>query len=81
MKAVRIHKFGSVETLKLEDVPKPEIEDDEVLIRVHAAGINPVDTYIREGSFSVLPPLPAILGREAAGVIENVGNTIDNFKV
>lgn len=48
---------------------------------MHSAGINPVDTYIREGAYAALPQLPTILGREAAGVIESVGPNVENFKV
>ncbi|XP_049829522.1 zeta-crystallin-like isoform X1 [Schistocerca gregaria] len=80
MKAVRIHKFGSKDALKLETVPIPEVGESEVLVRVNAAGINPVDTYIREGSFAVLPTLPAILGKEAAGVVEKVGDGVQGLK-
>lgn len=80
MNAVRIHKFGGVENLKVETVPIPSITDDEVLVRVKAAGINPVDTYIRDGAYVVLPKLPAILGREVAGVIEEVGSNVNNLQ-
>lgn len=81
MRAVRIHKFGGPENLKLEDIPVPSFSESEVLVRVNAAGINPVDTYIREGAYATLPKLPAILGREVAGIVEDVGDGVNNLKV
>ncbi|XP_023702473.1 quinone oxidoreductase isoform X1 [Cryptotermes secundus] len=80
MRAVRIHKFGGPDNLKLEDIPVPSFRDSEVLVRVNAAGINPVDTYIREGAYATLPKLPAILGREVAGIVEDVGDGVSNLK-
>lgn len=80
MRALRIHKFGGPDTLKLEDIPVPSVGDSEVLVRVHAAGINPVDTYIREGAYATLPKLPAILGREIAGRVEDVGEGVSSVK-
>lgn len=81
MRALRIHKFGGPENLKLENIPIPPVGDSEVLVRVHAAGINPVDTYIREGAYAALPTLPAVLGREVAGQIEETGKNVSKFKV
>lgn len=80
MKAVRIHKFGGPEVLKTESIPIPNIKSNEVLIRVRAAGINPADTYIRGGGYGLLPELPAILGKDVAGEIAEVGETVKNFK-
>ncbi|XP_049785712.1 quinone oxidoreductase-like isoform X1 [Schistocerca cancellata] len=80
MKAVRIHKFGGPEVLKTETIPIPSIKHNEVLIRVRAAGINPADTYIRSGGYGLLPELPAILGKDVAGEVEEVGETVKNFK-
>jgi NADPH2:quinone reductase len=81
MRALRIHKFGGPDNLKLEDIAVPSFNDSEVLIRVNAAGINPVDTYIREGTYAALPKLPAILGKEVAGIVEDVGDHVSSFKV
>ena len=63
MKAVRIHKYGEPDVLIYEDAPLPEPEEDELLIRVHAAGVNPADRQIRSGKRAVLKgPFPLILG-------------------
>ncbi len=82
MKAVCIHSFGGPEVLKVEDVEIPQPKDDEVLIKVHAASINPVDYKIRAGQY---PPvkqqqLPKVLGRDVAGTIERCGRAVRNFK-
>jgi len=50
MKAIRVHEFGEPEVLRLEEVPKPQPGPDQVVIRMHAIGVNPVETYIRAGS-------------------------------
>lgn len=81
MRALRIHKFGGPDNLKVEDLPIPSVGDSEILVRVHAAGINPVDTYIREGAYAALPQLPAVLGREVAGQVEGVGEGVSSVKV
>ncbi len=84
MKAIRIHQYGGPEVVMYEDVPRPqEIAPDEVLIRVSAAGVNPVDYQLRNGFarqfFEI--PFPYILGREVAGVIEQVGAQVNAFHV
>jgi len=82
MIAVRVHKFGDVDQLKLEDdVIVPTCDDDKVLIRIFAIGINPVDTYIRQGAFSSLPDLPYIPGVDGAGIVEEVGDNITKFEI
>ncbi|CAF5220662.1 unnamed protein product, partial [Rotaria magnacalcarata] len=63
------------------DVPIPDIKPREVLIRVYAAGVNPVDTYIRSGTYARLPNLPYTPGMDCAGVIERVGDEVTKFKV
>jgi NADPH:quinone reductase-like Zn-dependent oxidoreductase len=73
-RAVRLTRFGGPEVLGIDDVPIPQPVDDEVLVRVHAASVNPVDGKTRAGEF---PPvgegdLPVILGRDLAGTIEAV---------
>jgi NADPH:quinone reductase len=58
MKAIRVHEFGGPEVLKLEDVPTPKPLAGQVLVRIHAAGVNPYDTYMRAGTYAVKPALP-----------------------
>src|SRR5215212_1491206 len=73
MRAIRINEFGGAEVLKLEDVPEPSPAAGQVLVRVRAAGVNPVDTYIRSGVHAVKPKLPYTPGLDAAGEVEAVG--------
>ena len=84
MKAIRIHSFGDASVLQYEDVPIPQLLPDEVLIKVHAVGVNPVDWKIRKGGYrggSINFPLPFILGWDVAGTIDQVGNLVTRFKV
>jgi NADPH:quinone reductase len=80
MKAIVVHEFGGPEVLKLEEVPTPQPAAGEVLIRVHAVGVNPYDTYMRAGSYAVKPPLPYTPGSDGAGVIEAVGPGVTKAK-
>src|ERR1700736_2488846 len=74
MKAVVIHAYGGPEVLKLENVPRPDPKEDEILIRVVAASINPVDAAIREGYLSKLVgSFPMIPGMDVAGVVQKHG--------
>ncbi len=80
MKAVRIHEYGGPEVLRYEDAPDPVIADDDVLVRVHAAGVNPVDWKIRQGSRRDRNErLPLILGWDVSGVVEKVGASVTRF--
>ena len=82
MKAMVIHEYGGPEVLKYEDVPRPEPKEDQILIRVIAAGVNPVDGMIRSGMFAKdgNRAFPIILGGDVAGVVEKVGSKITKFK-
>uniref|UniRef100_A0A8C9A156 Quinone oxidoreductase n=1 Tax=Prolemur simus TaxID=1328070 RepID=A0A8C9A156_PROSS len=81
MRAVRVFQFGGPEVLKLQsDVAIPSPKDFEVLIKVHACGVNPVETYIRSGTYSRKPVLPYTPGSDVAGVIEAVGDNVSAFK-
>lgn len=82
MKAIVLHEYGSPEKLKYEDAPRPEPKDDEVLIRVLAASINPVDAAIRTGKYAQYfhTELPLIPGMDAAGVVEKAGSKITKLK-
>jgi NADPH2:quinone reductase len=80
MKAVVVKEFGGPEVCKLEsDLPIPEPNANQIQIRVHAVGINPVDTYIRAGTHTRRPPLPYIPGFDCAGVVTKVGASITTF--
>jgi len=82
MKAIRVHKFGGPEVLQFEtNVPIPTCGDKEVLVRIAAAGVNPVDTYIRQGTYARRPEIPYTPGADAAGVIEKIGTTVSKLKV
>lgn len=76
MKAVRIHEFGDPEVMRVEDIPELEPGAGQVVVRVKAAGVNPVDTYLRAGIFPVKPDLPWTPGMDAAGVVEAVGDGV-----
>ena len=80
MKAIVVHEFGGPEILKLEDVPTPKPAAGQVLVRVHAVGVNPYDTYMRAGTYAVKPPLPYTPGSDGAGVIEAVGPGVTKVK-
>ena len=82
MKAVVINKFGPPQSLQVTDLPKPHYADDEVLIRIIAAGLNPVDTKIRAGQHVSCKnlALPAVLGKDMSGIIEAVGGDVTGFK-
>src|SRR5262249_1279994 len=82
MKAIVIHEYGGPEVLKYEDVPRPEPKDDQLLVRVIAAGGNPGDGRIRAGMFAKggKGAFPNILGGENPGVVEKVGSKSTNFK-
>ncbi len=79
MKAIVIHEYGEPEVMKLEDVPKPEPSGKHVLVKVEAAGVNPVDTYLRTGIHAHAPKLPYTPGNDAAGVVESVGDQVSRF--
>ncbi|CAH0135109.1 NADP-dependent oxidoreductase [Stenotrophomonas lactitubi] len=82
MKAFLICRYGKKETGRIGDVPMPPLRDGDVLIRVHAASVNALDTKIRRGEFKVILPyrLPLILGNDLAGTVERVGAGVSQFK-
>jgi len=79
MKAIRVHEFGGPAVLKLEDVPDPKPGAGEVLVRVRAAGVNPVDAYIHTGTYPRKPPLPYTPGQDGAGDVESIGAGVTAF--
>ena len=84
MRAVALDNFGGTEALKIQNIPVPQIEADEVLIRVEAAGVGAWDPYEREGRFveitGVKPTFPYVLGTDGAGTIAAVGKDVSRFK-
>src|SRR5476651_1172514 len=83
MKAVCIYSYGGPEVLVYEDVPRPHPGVGEVLVRVHAAGINPVDWKIREGHLKEMLPhvFPLILGWDLSGVVDSLGSGLTSLKL
>lgn len=82
MKAVLMTAAGNPEVLQVQDIPEPQIEHDtELLIRLKAAGINPIDTKIRKRGTFFPNALPAILGCDGAGIVEAVGSAVQQFRV
>jgi NADPH:quinone reductase-like Zn-dependent oxidoreductase len=82
MKAIVVHEYGGPEVLKYEDAPRPEPKDNEVLVRMIAAGVNPVDALIRSGKYAKFfgTTLPLIPGYDIAGVVEKTGAKVTKLK-
>ena len=76
MRAIRVSQFGGPEVLTLAEVPDPVAGPGEVVVKLHAAGVNPVEAYIRTGQYARLPELPYTPGGDGAGVIESVGDGV-----
>ncbi len=81
MKAAYIEQTGQPDVIRVGDLPEPKIGSDQLLIRVHAASVNPIDTYVRSGAVAFELPKPYILGCDAAGVVEKAGGDCSHFKV
>src|SRR2546430_17035423 len=83
MKAIRIHNYGGPEVLNYEDAPRPQPQAGEVLVRVHAAGVNPIDWKVREGHMKGFWPhkFPRILGWDLSGMVEELGRGVSQFKI
>jgi len=80
MKAIVVREHGGPEVLKLEDLPDPKPNADQVVVRLRAVGVNPVDVYIRTGAYARKPALPFITGSDAGGEIESVGANVKKYK-
>ena len=80
MEAIRVHQFGEPEVLRLEEVPTPQPGSGQALVRMQAIGVNPVETYIRAGTYSYKPALPYTPGNDGAGVVEQIGDSVTEFK-
>lgn len=81
MKAIVVREFGGPEVLKLEEVPDPVPSSGQMLVRVHAVGVNPYDTYMCSGNYATRPPLPYTPGADAAGVVEAVGAEVRGMTI
>jgi NADPH:quinone reductase len=81
MKAIRVHSFGGPEVLRLESVDDPVPGPGEVVVELRAAGVNPADTYMRSGTYAILPKLPYIPGGDGGGVISAIGPDVTEHKV
>lgn len=81
MKAIRVHEFGAAGVMRVDEIPDPKPGPRHVLVRVRAAGVNPVDTYIRSGTYARLPELPYTPGSDGAGIVESVGPSVSEFRV
>lgn len=81
MKAIRIHQFGDADTLKLEDIPPLSVGDDQILVRVRDAGVNPVDWKIRQGYLKNVMPaaFPMTIGQDFAGEVAERGKAVDRY--
>jgi len=81
MRAERILQFGAPNTIVSSEIDRPEIGDDQVLVRIAAAGVGPWDALIREGKSALPQPLPLTLGSDLAGVVEAVGSAVSKFRI
>ena len=80
MKAIVVREFGEPDVLKLEETPDLDPNENQVLVKIKAAGVNPVDTYIRTGTHAQKPALPYTPGKDAAGTVEKTGANVLEFK-
>jgi len=82
MKVIQVHQFGGPEVLQVCDVEVPQLRNEEVLVRVKAAGVNPYDTYMRSGGYGARnPALPYTPGSDAAGTVEALGADANHLKI
>jgi NADPH:quinone reductase-like Zn-dependent oxidoreductase len=81
MKAIRIHEYGDAGTLKLEELPRLSIKDEQILVRIHDAGVNPIDWKIRQGYMKQVMPatFPMTIGQDFAGEVVEVGKNVSQF--
>jgi NADPH:quinone reductase-like Zn-dependent oxidoreductase len=83
MKAIRIHQYGDASSLRLEEVPRLSIADDQILVRISDAGVNPIDWKIRQGYMKQVRPatFPMIVGQDFAGEVVELGKAVTQFAV
>ena len=82
MKAFIVDRYKKRGALRFGDMPEPALRDDDVLVEIHAAGLNPVDSKVRDGEFKLVLPYrpPFILGHDVAGTVVRIGSTVRRFK-
>ncbi len=80
MKAIVVHEYGEPEVMKQEELQTPQPADGQVLVKIEAAGVNPVDTYLRTGIHAHAPALPYTPGKDGAGTVEAISSGVANFK-
>ena len=80
MRAIRVRQFGGPDVLRIEELPDPKPGPGQVLVKVHAVGINPVETYIRSGTYTPKPDLPYTPGTDTAGTVEAISEGVTDFK-
>ncbi len=81
MKAIIVRQYGEPEVMNIEEVPMPNVGTSQILVRVKAAGVNPVDTYVRAGVYATVPNLPYTPGKDGAGIVEAVGENVTQIKL
>jgi NADPH2:quinone reductase len=81
MRAIRVNEFGEPDVMRIEEVPTPVAGENQVLVKIHAAGVNPVDTYIRSGHYARIPEVPYTPGTDGAGVIDSFGTKMSRFAI
>jgi NADPH2:quinone reductase len=81
MKTIRVREFGGPDVMKLEDAPDLQAGSGQVVVRVKAAGVNPVEAYMRTGTYAIKPALPYTPGGDAAGIVESVGPGVEGLTV
>lgn len=80
MRSVIVREFGAPDVMKVEEVPTPEPDQGQIVVAIKAAGVNPVDVYIRSGQYAKKPDLPYTPGFDGAGIVESVGKGVKGFK-
>lgn len=80
MKAIIVREFGAPDVLKLEETADLEPNENQILVKIEAAGVNPVDAYVRSGVYTKVPNLPYTPGKDAAGIVEKTGANVTKFK-
>lgn len=81
MQAIRAHSFGGPDVLQLDELPEPSPGPGQVRVRLHAAGVNPFDTYMLSGTYAIKPPLPYSPGADGAGVVDAVGEGVTGVRI